>query len=257
MAVFAPYHHLDDFVVGLCSRRVGGDVAAVAEHRAFVGEFRDLVHAVRDVEEREALRAQPLQHGKNLRDIGGGQRRGGLVENEYARFARQRLGDLHHLAARQGQILDQRLRMNVARTGARKRFLGYLPLRSPVDHAETLRRIGDDDIVGDAEFGDERQFLEDAGDAGLVGGGRRSEIHLLAFHRHAALVGRDDAGHDLDQRRLAGAVFAEDGMDAAGHDRKLGLFDCPDAAVTLGNSFHAEERNRPVHRPLPRRLLTN
>ena len=43
-------------------------------------------------------------------------------------------------------------------------------LRSPVDHAETLRRIGDDDVVGDAEFGDERQFLEDAGDAGLVGG---------------------------------------------------------------------------------------
>ena len=39
---------------------VGRDVAAVAEHRAVVGEFGDLVHAVRDVEQRDALVAQPL-----------------------------------------------------------------------------------------------------------------------------------------------------------------------------------------------------
>ena len=103
--------------------------------------------------------------------------------------------------------------------------------------------------------GIERQFLEDADDAGLVGGGRRGEGHLAAVQHHAAFVGRDDAGHDLDQRRFAGAVLAEDGVDAAWRDRQLGLFQRPHAAIALGNAFHAEERNRTVHRPLPRRLL--
>ncbi len=42
--------------VGLGAGRVACDAAAVAEHRAFVGELGDLVHAVRDVDQREALR---------------------------------------------------------------------------------------------------------------------------------------------------------------------------------------------------------
>ena len=40
---------------------------------------------------------------------------------------------------------------------------------------------------------------------------------LAPVEHHAAFVGRDDAGHDLDQRGLAGAVLAEDGVDAARH----------------------------------------
>ena len=40
VAVFAADHHLDDLVVGLGAGLVGRDVAAVAEHRAFVGESR-------------------------------------------------------------------------------------------------------------------------------------------------------------------------------------------------------------------------
>ena len=45
------------------------------------------------------------------------------------------------------------------------------------------------------------------------------EADLAAVERHAAFVGRDHAGHDLDQRRFAGAVLAEDGVDAARHGR--------------------------------------
>ena len=65
---------------------------------------------------------------------------------------------------------------------------------------------------------------------------------LAALEEHAALVGRDDAGHDLDQRRFAGAVLAEDGMDAAALDGELGLLQRPHAAIALGDAFHAEER---------------
>ena len=124
MAVFAADHHLDDLVVGLGAGLVGGDIPAVAEHRALVGKFGDLVHAVRDVEERQPFRRSRLSTSKILVDVGGGQRRGRLVENENARLARQRLGDLDHLAARQRQVLDQRQGMDVPGTGARKRLFG-------------------------------------------------------------------------------------------------------------------------------------
>ncbi len=77
-----------------------------------------------------------------------------------------------------------------------------------------------------------------------VGRGRRGEGDLAAVERHAAFVGRDDAGHDLDQGRFAGAVFAEDGVDAPGVTDKLGLLQRPHAAIALRDALHAEERNR-------------
>ena len=79
--------------------------------------------------------------------------------------------------------------------------------------------------------------------------------HLAAVQQHAALVGRDDAGHDLDQRRFAGAVLAEDGVDAAGLDRQGRRSPAPHAAIALGNAFHAEERAMAAHR-LSRRQCT-
>ena len=124
-AVFATDHQLDDLVVGLRARRIGGHAAAVAEHRALVGELGDLVHAVRDVDQGQAFGAQALEHGVDLRHVGGRQRRRGLVEDQDARLARQRLGDLDHLAARQRQVLDQRQRMDVLGAGAGQRLFGH------------------------------------------------------------------------------------------------------------------------------------
>ena len=90
--------------------------------------------------------------------------------------------------------------MSVA-AGACERFLGDPPLRPPVDQSELQRRIADGDVVGDREIGDERQFLEDADDAGANGGGGRIEGDLRAVENDASGVRPDDAGKDLDQRR--------------------------------------------------------
>ena len=112
--------------------------------------------------------------------------------------------------------LTTRRRMDVVGAGARERFLGNAALRAPVDQPEAARRIADRDVVGDRQVRDQRQLLEDAGDAGGLRVGGRRERDRRAVEQHAALVGRDDAGHDLDQRRLAGAVLAEHRVDAAG-----------------------------------------
>ena len=155
--------------------------------------------------------------------------------------ARERLRDLDHLPPRQRQVLDQRQRMDVVGAGARQRFLGHAALRAAVDQPEAARRIADRDVVGDREVGDQRQLLEDAGDAGRMGRGRRCKRDRLAVEQHAALVGRDDARHDLDQRRLAGAVLAEDRVNAAGLDHEVGVLQRAHAAVALGDALHDEQ----------------
>ena len=177
---------------------------------------RDLVHPVRDVDERQALVAEALQHAEDLLHVGGGERRGGLVEDEDARPLRKGLGDLDHLAAGERQVLDQRERVDVGGAGAGQRLLGEAALGAAVDHAEARGRLADDDVVGDREVGDERELLEDADDAGVAGGGGRGKADGVAVQGHPAAVGLHDAGHDLDERGLAGAVLAEDGVDAAG-----------------------------------------
>ena len=79
-------------------------MAAVAEHRGAVGQRFDLVHAMRDVEDGDVLGLQPGEQRVDLLDVGAGQRRSRLVEDQQLRLLAERLGDLDHLAARQRQV---------------------------------------------------------------------------------------------------------------------------------------------------------
>ena len=76
--------------------------------------------------------------------------------------------------------------------------------------------MADEDVLGDRQVGEDHRLLVDGGDAealrvlrGLAGRDRRPVDADLA----AVLL--LDAGHDLDQRRLAGAVLAEQRVDLA------------------------------------------
>ena len=119
VAVFAADHHLDDFVVGLGAGRVGRDVAG----RCGTPCTRRPVRRSRACGARcraapGPRRAAASARSKTRSTSADGQRRGRLVEDQDARLAGQRLGDLDHLPARQRQVLDQRERMDV---GARRR----------------------------------------------------------------------------------------------------------------------------------------
>ncbi len=103
------------------------------------------------------------------------------------------------------------------------------------------------DVVGDREVGNERQLLEDADDAGAVGGGGRVEGDLRAVEHDAPGVGPDDAGQNLDQRRLAGAVLAEDRVNPPGGDGEISLLQRAHAAVALRHALHAQDRGARLH----------
>ena len=208
-------------------------MAPAAEHAAILGEFGDLGHAVRDIENGEAPVAQPLEDAEHFSHIGGGQRRRRLVEDENLGVARERLGDLDHLPARQRQILDRCQGMHVLGAGPGQRVFRHAALPRPVDQAEAAGRGAQEQIVGHRQVRHQREFLEHADDAGRDRRRRVAEAHLAPVEHHPALIGLGDAAHDLDQRRLAGAVLAQYRMDAAARAGEPGPLQGPDAAVAL------------------------
>ncbi len=141
VAVFAADHHLDHFIVGFGAGLVGRDLPAVAEHRAIVGQFGDLMHAVGDVQQRDAFGLQPPENVEDPLHVSRRERRGRFIENQNARFAGERLCNLDDLPPRQRQIPDLRHRMNVFAAGARQRGLGQQSLRLAVDQAEAARWV--------------------------------------------------------------------------------------------------------------------
>jgi hypothetical protein len=209
LGVGPPDHELDDLVVALGAFRERLHVPAVAKHRADVGELFDLVHAMGDVENGQVLVAQLAEDLVDLVHVRRGQRRGGLVQDQQLGIAAERLGDLDHLAARQGQVLDQLARMQVGATDPGQQVLGPAPLGAPVDETEAAGRRGDADVVGHRQVRQEGEFLEHADHAAARGvlGGRVDDSAAFQIELPGARL--DHSGDDLDQGRLAGAVLAQ------------------------------------------------
>src|SRR5262249_34036365 len=71
---------------------------------------------------------------------------------------------------------------------------------------------------------------------------RRQEGGLPAVDLETPGIGRYHAADDLDQRALAGAVLAENGVDRSGVDGEAHLFERDDAAVALADIGKRQQR---------------
>ena len=112
-----------------------------------------------------------------------------------------------------------------------------------VERAEAAdRRIAHGDVLGDVEMREELRVLVDGGEPGPARLDRRMKAHLLAAEEDLAPVGADDPGDDLDQRRLAGAVLADQRMDPAPGDLERHIGQGLRRAVGLGYPFDPESR---------------
>ena len=99
--------------------RLGRDVGAVAQHRHRVAEPEDLRHAVRDVDAGDAALAQAPHERVQPVGLVLRQAAGRLVEDDHARAAADRGGDLHHLLLAERQLADRA--MHVDAVGRRHR----------------------------------------------------------------------------------------------------------------------------------------
>ena len=84
-------------------------------------------------------------------------------------------------------------------------------------------------------------MLVDGGDAMLLGDDRVAHDHFLALEDDLATVRLMHAGQGLDERGLARAVLADEGMDLSGAQIELHAVQRLDAREYLGDILHLQQ----------------
>ena len=102
-------HHLDHPLARERLDRLGADVRAVAHHRDAIRDLKDLVQAVADVDDADALRLQLADDREQAVDFLQRQRGARFVHHDDPSILRQRLGDLDDLLLGDGQRAADRL----------------------------------------------------------------------------------------------------------------------------------------------------
>jgi hypothetical protein len=217
----AAHHHPRELLL-VEPRGVDGlDQLAVAQHRHAIGDLDDLRQVVRDVDDRHALPPQLADDLEQPARLGIRKRGGRLVEQQHARIDRQRLGELDELALGHAQLGHRCRRVDVEahplQVLARLR-LERLPVDEPT--APAHRPAAHQHVLGDRALRNQAELLVDDPHvpADLDGAGVRLQV----------------ARDDLHQRRLAGAVLAQQRVDLPGADLE----------VDPGERLHARERLR-------------
>ena len=155
--------------------------------------------------------------------LGDAQRGGRLVEDDHPRLAQQRPRDRHGLALAARERAD----LGAHAEQRRDRQLGEqlrraLLHRDLVEHAHAARGPGASELAPEEEVGDDvevvaqREVLVHGGDARAVASAGHVDLDRAAVAHERAGVGGLDPGDRLDERRLAGAVVADQGDDLAG-----------------------------------------
>ena len=210
----------------------------------------------------ETPRAARRRATRNRRSVSAGRERGGgLVEDQEAvdtlRHGARELDELR-LADRQARHGRGRLDRRVDLSEELPR-----PLVHPaaVDGAEPGQRLeAHEDVLGHVEVREQLRVLVDRDHAARPGRHRRGEAHRLAVEPDLARIGLLDAGDDADQRALAGAVLAQDGVDRARGDGEAHALERADAAEALAHAVKGEAGchgagvtpDPPRRRPRPR-----
>ena len=120
--------------------------------------------------------------------------------------------------------------------------------RTLVEHTELAEQPGLEqlpahvDVGGAVEVGRERKVLVDGLDPELLRGRRRTDINRSALEQQLAAVGADDAGDDLRQRALAGAVVADHRDDLTGIDGEARALQRVHVSVGLDDVARLEDR---------------
>ena len=130
-------------------------------------DLRDLLHAVRDVDDADPARGQAAHGREQLADLRLREGRGRLVHDQHARLRGQRLGHLHHLLLGDAQRLHRRARVEAHAQPLEQRAR-LRHQAAPVHHAAAGRLPAEEDVLGRGELRHEVELLVDGADAELL-----------------------------------------------------------------------------------------
>ena len=154
-----------------------------------------------------------------------------------------------------GDVVDERVGVQVERRTPRTaRARDGAPTRQSMRHERDCARSIDAQVLEDGELAQEPEVLVDEAQPQRGELARRQrQRHRLAVDLQLALVGRVEAGQDLDERRLARAVLAEQAVDLAAVDRQVDVVERPRTAEGLRQSAQRDDRRAAGPGGRPRR----
>ena len=168
------------------------------------------------------------------------ERSGRLVEDEQLRPDRQRLGDLEQVLLGHAQRFHAvvQVHCNPTPASSARAVAAREAPPSKNDAGSATRRFSSTVRSGSTAgcwctiaMPRSRRFARDRG------------CRCSPFEHHRAGVRLDHAGGDVHQRRLAGAVLAEQGVHLAGQNLERDVLQRGDAGEALGDAGHGQRRD--------------
>ena len=150
------------FVVDL----VGIDLAdelTVTDDGDRVGDLRDLVQLVRNIDNDDILLFQLADHVEQAGHLMRSQSGGGFIKHQDTRPEAHGLGDLNDLTLPHAQVRDEPMRLDVGLHFLQEQ-LRLLVRRIPVDQTAALRQTAEKNILCDSQPWDQAHLLIYDGD---------------------------------------------------------------------------------------------
>ena len=194
-----------------------------------------------DEENRHPRLLELAQECGERADFLGDETCGRLVEKQDARPNRQSARDLDQPAMPIGEIVGGDL-LQLRNSDEAQQTARFAPLVVGLDtiaartdrgvpqaHAR-LPRDADQHVLDHGHVAKHFHCLEGADDAAARCGMQRTGLCFCSVYDNSARVGAVRAGNDVDQRRLAGAVRADQGMDRSAGNAEAHIRQCYEAA---------------------------
>ncbi len=220
--------------------------ASVAHGRHPVADLEELVEEMRHVEHRDPGAPELADHPEEHRGLLGVERRRRLVHDNQARVERDGAGDGHKLLDR-GRVLPERCSHVDVDAEPAEDLAGPGVRGAPVDQEpQPPRLVAHHHVLGDRAQWHEVELLVNRGDARRLRFARACDLARRAGEADRAGVAAIDASEDLDERRLARAVLADQRVNLAGRDLKRRAVQGRHAPERLVETGHRQQR---LHRP--------
>ena len=190
----------------------------------------------------DALTAELASDAEELVDLLVRQRGGRLVHDQDRGVERESLGDLHHLLLRDTERRNPLAGIEVETKLLEEGGRAVVERAIVEDERQAPPRLSaDEDVLGDRQVGHQVQLLVDHADAEVLRSRGVRNLDLRTLEPYDAGVALVDAVEDLHERRLAGAVLADQGVDLARVEVEVAIRERMNARKVLRDPVHFNE----------------
>ena len=241
---FTADHHVDQPLTIHLRDRERIDVLAVAQDADVVAQVKDFVKTVRDIDDRDAFRAQLLDDAEHDFQLTVGQNGRRLIHDQNLGIVVDGVHDLDDLFFCHGQRRDLRVDVDV-HAEIVDDLLRTAAHTGPVNKSALHHHVAKEHIFRNGQWLGQLDFLMHDADAGAARLDGAREVACLTFQNDFAGVWLVDTGKNLDKRGLARAVLTDKAVNRAAFDVNGNVIECLDAGELFRDAV--QRKNIIVH----------